>query len=61
MHTRQRLTELTLEAGAGEPEEVAADILLIYEGAISAIRTVPEPLEQARRLTDRLLPMDDSP
>ncbi len=63
VHTRQRLTELTLEAGAGEPDEAAADILLIYEGAISAmlLRTVPEPLERARRLTHRLLPMDDSP
>ncbi|GAB3484312.1 TetR family transcriptional regulator C-terminal domain-containing protein [Amycolatopsis cihanbeyliensis] len=60
-HLRQRLTELTREAGAAEPEQTAADIVVIYEGTITALllQLVPEPLQRARRLTTELLPTDD--
>ncbi|MBA8823442.1 AcrR family transcriptional regulator [Saccharopolyspora lacisalsi] len=60
-HLRQRLTELTREAGAAEPEQTAADIVVIYEGTITALllQLVPEPLQRARRLTTELLPTDN--
>lgn len=59
-HLHQRLAELAREAGAAEPEQVAADIVVIYEGAITALllQNVPEPLRRARRLTAGLLPAD---
>lgn len=59
-HLRQRLTELVREAGAAEPEQTAADIVVIYEGTITALllQTVPDPLQRARRLTTGLLPTD---
>lgn len=61
-HLRQRLTELTREAGAAEPEQTAADIVVIYEGTITALllQLVPDPLQRARRLTTGLLPTDNS-
>lgn len=57
-HLRQRLAELAGEAGAAEPDQTAADIVVIYEGTITALllRNVPEPLHRARRLTAGLLP-----
>ncbi|WP_216216844.1 TetR/AcrR family transcriptional regulator [Amycolatopsis aidingensis] len=59
-HLRQRLTELASEAGAAEPEQIAADIVVIYEGTITALllQTVPDPLQRARRLTAGLLLID---
>ncbi|TQN27619.1 TetR family transcriptional regulator [Haloactinospora alba] len=59
-HLRRRLTELTRAAGAAEPEQAAADIVVIYEGTITALllRSVPDPLERARRLTGGVLPTD---
>lgn len=61
-HLRRRLAELTREAGAGEPEQIAADIVLIYEGTITTLlmQIVPEPIQRARRLTIGLLPTGDS-
>lgn len=57
-HLRRRLTELTRAAGAAEPEQAAADIVVIYEGTITALllQSVPDPLQRARRLTAGLLP-----
>ena len=57
-HLQQRLAELAGEAGAAEPEQTAADIVVIYEGTITALllRNVPDPLQRARRLTAGLLP-----
>lgn len=59
-HLRHRLTELTCEAGAAKPEQTAADIVVIYEGTVTALllQLVPEPLKRARRLTAGLLPRD---
>lgn len=61
-HFRQRLTELTREASAPEPEQIAADIVVIYEGTLTALllQLVPDPLQRARRLTTWLLPTDNS-
>ncbi len=60
-HLHQRLTELAREAGATDPERIAADIVVIYEGTITALllQLAPEPLQRARRLTAGLLPTDD--
>ncbi|NHD15690.1 MULTISPECIES: hypothetical protein [unclassified Actinopolyspora] len=57
-HLGQHLTELTREAGVVDPERAAADIVVIYEGTITALllRLVSEPLQRARRLTTGLLP-----
>lgn len=57
-HLRERLTELTGAAGTAQPEETAAEIMIIYEGTITALllQHVPEPLQRARHLTAGLLP-----
>lgn len=57
-HLRQRLTELAHEAALPEPEQTAADIVVLYEGTITALllNLVPEPLERARRISAALLP-----
>jgi AcrR family transcriptional regulator len=59
-HLRGRLAELAREAGADEPEEVAADVVVIYQGTVTALllQLVPEPLQRARRLTELVLPAD---
>lgn len=59
---RQRLAELTREAGATDPDQAAADIVVIYEGTITALllQLGAEPLGRARRLTIRLLAEDTS-
>ncbi|MGH3500764.1 MAG: hypothetical protein ACRDQA_07690, partial [Nocardioidaceae bacterium] len=62
-HLRQRLAELTREAGVAEPEQTAADIVVIYEGTITVLllQLVAKPLQRARRLTSGLLlPRDKS-
>lgn len=60
-HLLQRLAELAREASADEPEQTAADIVMIYEGTITALllHLVPEPLQRARRLTAGLIPTDN--
>lgn len=57
-YLRQRLTELADQAGADQPEQAAADIVVIYEGTITALllQHVPEPLQRARRLATAQLP-----
>lgn len=61
-HLHRRLTELAREAGAVQPEQTAADIVVVYEGTITALllQLVPEPLQRARRLTAGLLPTGKS-
>lgn len=56
-----RAGDVSREAGAAEPEQTAADIVVIYEGTITALllQLVPEPLQRARRLTTELIPTDD--
>lgn len=51
-HLRDRLAELAAEAGAADPDETASGLLLLYEGAITALQLslVPQPLATARRL-----------
>ncbi|GAA2333597.1 hypothetical protein GCM10009854_06280 [Saccharopolyspora halophila] len=53
----QRLAELVAEAGIPEPEQVAADIVVIYEGTITALLLDLDsaPFERARRLAGEAL------
>ncbi|RRO14466.1 TetR/AcrR family transcriptional regulator [Saccharopolyspora rhizosphaerae] len=52
-HLLRRLTDLAAETGHPEPAEVASDLLVIYEGTLSALLldVTPDPFAQARRLT----------
>lgn len=56
-HLHQRLAELAADAGAAEPDQTAADLVILYEGAISALLfgLVADPLTRARRLAADLL------
>lgn len=58
---RVRLEELASEAGYGDREELAEQLLLLLEGAtvISGLRRSTEPLDSARLYARRLL--DESP
>lgn len=57
-HIRQRLAELAAETGVADPGQVAADILLLYEGSVTALLLdlTPDPIGRARRLAGHLLP-----
>lgn len=56
-HVRHRLRELLTEAHAANPDEVARDIMLVYEGMLSllAMRLDPDPVGRARRHASALL------
>jgi AcrR family transcriptional regulator len=56
-HIRSRLTELAAETSTGSPEAIAADLILVYEGVITALLLdlVADPLERARRIAAGLL------
>lgn len=51
-HLLDRLAELAAAEGFSSPADVAADVLLIYEGTLSALllNITPAPFAQARRL-----------
>ncbi|MEB3371953.1 TetR/AcrR family transcriptional regulator [Saccharopolyspora mangrovi] len=51
-HLLHRLTELAAAEGFSAPAELAADLLLIYEGTLSALllNITADPFAQARRL-----------
>lgn len=57
-HLHQRLAELAAAAGAAEPDQTAADLVILYEGTISALLfgLVTDPLARARRLAASSLP-----
>lgn len=56
-HLHRRLTALVAETGAGDPEQTASDVLVIYEGTITALflDLTPNPFGRARRLTTAAL------
>jgi AcrR family transcriptional regulator len=51
-HLLDRLTEIAAAEGFSAPGEIAADLLLIYEGTLSALllNITADPFAQARRL-----------
>lgn len=51
-HLLGRLAELAAATGIPGPDEIAADLLVIYEGTLSALLldVTPDPFGQARRL-----------
>lgn len=56
-HIRHRLQELLCETGAANPDEVARDIMLVYEGMLSllAMHLDPDPIGRARHHASALL------
>ena len=54
---RDRLVELALAAGGPEPEAIAERLLLLYEGALSALLVgyIDRPVAQAREVAEGLV------
>lgn len=56
-HIRQRLQELVAEIDLGDPQHVAQDIMLVYEGMLSSLATGldSDPIKRARTLATAIL------
>lgn len=54
---RDRLRALVADTGTADPDALTADLLLVHEGALSALALGldPDPVGRARRLAARLL------
>jgi hypothetical protein len=52
-----RLAELAQAASAPEPERLAQDLAMIYDGMLNAqaIGIDPRPVDRARRLAERVI------